>query len=194
MADLVAEIHRKEAADKVLEKLVKNTVNDEKAPGAVPKLEDKGREVMKLTVVEIESVLFSVYYISMDGSKLRKADYVRALEKEMSTNILNPNQPRRWHLLPHPLPPLPWLQSRTSPPTWASRTSLTRSPGQKPRNSSTFVYATPRIGRTNPRNSPQRISMLPQTSSGRRLLPITASLLCLTSLSKNIDLMAKDLK
>ena len=98
---------------------------------------------------------------------------------------------------PTPTPslvPLPWLRSRTSPPTWASRTSLTRSPGQKPRNSSTLVYATPRIGRTNPRNLPQRISMLPQTSSGRRLLPITASLLCLTSSSKNIDLMAKDLK
>jgi hypothetical protein len=89
MADSVAKIHRKEGADKVLEKLVKNKVNSEKAPAAVRKLEDKGREVMKLTVAEIESVLFSVYNISMDGSKLRKADYVSALEKEMSTNILN---------------------------------------------------------------------------------------------------------
>ena len=34
---------------------------------------------------------------------------------------------------PRPLPPLLRSQSRTSPPTWASRTSPTRSPGQKPR-------------------------------------------------------------
>ncbi len=71
----------------MLEKLVKNKVNDEKAPAAVRKLEDKGHEVVKLIVAEIELLLFSVYNISMDGSKLRKADYVSALEKEMSTNI-----------------------------------------------------------------------------------------------------------
>ena len=76
------------AVDKVLEKLERNKMNDEKAPAAVRKLEDKGREVIKLTVAEIESVLFSVYNITMDGSKLRKADYVSALEKEMSTNII----------------------------------------------------------------------------------------------------------
>jgi hypothetical protein len=63
-------------------------MNDEKAPAAVRKLKDKGYAVMKLTVAEIESVLFSVYNITMDGSKLRKADYVSALEKEMSTNTL----------------------------------------------------------------------------------------------------------
>jgi hypothetical protein len=67
----------------VLEKLVQN-----KVPVVVRKLADKGCEVMKLTVAEIELVQFSVYNISMDGSKLRKADYVSALEKEMSTNIL----------------------------------------------------------------------------------------------------------
>ena len=43
---------------------------------------------MKLTVAEIELVLFSVCNITTDGSKLRKADYVSAFEKEMSTNIL----------------------------------------------------------------------------------------------------------
>ncbi len=88
MADSVSEIHRKEAEDKVLEKLEKNKLNDEKAPVAVLKLEDKGREVVKITMAEIESILFSVYNITMDGSKLRKADYVSALEKEMATNII----------------------------------------------------------------------------------------------------------
>ena len=87
MADFVSEIHRKEAEDKVLEKLEKNKLNDEKAPVAVWKLEDKGREVVKITVAEIELILFSVYNLTMDGSKLRKADYVSALEKEMATNI-----------------------------------------------------------------------------------------------------------
>ena len=88
MADSVSEIHRKEAEDKVLEKLENNKLNDEKAPVAVRKLEDKGREVVKITVAEIELILFSVYNITMDGSKLRKADCVSALEKEMATNII----------------------------------------------------------------------------------------------------------
>ncbi len=54
---------------------------------AIRKLEDKGCEVVEITVAEIESILFSVYNLTMDGSKLRKADYVSALEKEMATNI-----------------------------------------------------------------------------------------------------------
>ncbi len=44
--------------------------------------------MVKITVAEIESILFSVCNITMDGSKLRKADYVSALEKEMATNII----------------------------------------------------------------------------------------------------------
>ena len=88
MADLVSELHWKEAEDKVLEKLEKNKMNDERAPVAVRKLEDKCRKVVKITVAEIESILFSVYNITMDGSKLRKADYVSVLEKEMETNII----------------------------------------------------------------------------------------------------------
>ena len=56
MADSVAEIHRKEAADKVIEKLERNKMNAEEA--AVRKLEDKGREVKKLTMAEIESSYF----------------------------------------------------------------------------------------------------------------------------------------
>ena len=89
MANLVAKIHQKEAADKVVEKLERNEIKDENAPAAVWKLEDKGRKVMKLTVAEIELVLlFSVDNITMDGFKLRKADYVGAFKKDMSTNIL----------------------------------------------------------------------------------------------------------
>jgi len=90
MADFVSEIHRKEAEDKVLEKLEKDKLNYEKAPVAVAvrKLEDKGHKVVKITVAEIELILFSVYNITMDGVKLRKADYVSALEKEMATNII----------------------------------------------------------------------------------------------------------
>ena len=73
MTDSVSEIHWKKANDKVLEKLEKNKLNDEKAPVAVRKLEDKGRKVVKITVAEIELILFSVYNITMDGFKLRKA-------------------------------------------------------------------------------------------------------------------------
>jgi len=64
-----------------------NKLNDEKAPVAVRELKDKGHEVVKITVAEIELILLSVYNLTMDGSKLRKADYVSALEKEMATNI-----------------------------------------------------------------------------------------------------------
>ncbi len=55
---------------------------------AVWKPEDKGREVVKITVSEIELILFSIYNITMDGSKLRKAGHVSALENEMATNII----------------------------------------------------------------------------------------------------------
>ncbi len=33
------------------------------------------------------TTLFAVYNITLDGSKLRKTDYVRALEKEMAMSI-----------------------------------------------------------------------------------------------------------
>ncbi len=51
------------------------------------KLDERGRHVGKLTVGDIESILFAVYNITLDGSKLRKSDYVSALEKEMTTSI-----------------------------------------------------------------------------------------------------------
>ena len=81
MVVLVYEIHWKEAEDKVLEKLEKNKMNNEKAPVAVGKLDDKGCMVVKITVAKIESILFSVYNITMDGSKLRNADYGKCFGK-----------------------------------------------------------------------------------------------------------------
>ena len=88
MVDSVAEIHRsRDAADKELEKQQNNKAYDEKAQASVRKLEERGCHVGKLTVGDIESILFAVYNITLDGSKLRKTDYVSALEKEMPTGI-----------------------------------------------------------------------------------------------------------
>ncbi len=87
MANLVAEIHRRDATDKELEKQQKNKGNDEKAPASVRKLQERGRDVGRLTVGEIESILFAVYNITLDGSKLSKTDYGSALEKEMTRSI-----------------------------------------------------------------------------------------------------------
>lgn len=86
MADSVAEISRLEEEDKEKEKREKNKVHDKKAPDAVTKLEGKGRVVAKLTVKEIEAILYTVYNITLGGSK-RKPDFVKALENEMASNI-----------------------------------------------------------------------------------------------------------
>ena len=87
MADSVAELQHRDAADKELEKQQKNKAYDEKAPASVRKLEERGRDVGRLTVGEIESILFAVYNITLDGLKLRKTDYVSALEKAMTKSI-----------------------------------------------------------------------------------------------------------
>ncbi len=87
MADSVAEIHCKDAADKELEKQQKNKAYDEKAPASVRKIEERNRNVGKSTVGEIESILFTIYNITLDGSKLKQTDYVGALEKEMVRSI-----------------------------------------------------------------------------------------------------------
>ncbi len=51
------------------------------------KLEERHPDVGKLIVGEIESILFTIYNITLDGSKLRKMDYVVALEKDMIRSI-----------------------------------------------------------------------------------------------------------
>jgi hypothetical protein len=86
MADSVAEISRLEADEKMIEKLAKNKVHDEKAPAAATKLEGKGRDANKLTVKEIEAILCKVYSITLGGSH-RKIDHVKALENEMASSI-----------------------------------------------------------------------------------------------------------
>ena len=75
---------REEKAKEVLRQ------HNEKAPAAARKLEDRGRNVGPLYQGEIEALLFKVYNKDMSGkgsSKLRKADYVKALEAEMQRSI-----------------------------------------------------------------------------------------------------------
>ena len=60
MVNSVAEIHRRDAADKELEKQQNYKAYDEKVPASVRKLEERGRHVGKLTIGDIESRLFSV--------------------------------------------------------------------------------------------------------------------------------------
>ena len=87
MAASMAEIERVEAAakaDKLKEGLQKHA---EKAPDAVKKLEKNGRNVNSLTKADMESILIMVYNKSLNGSKLKKPDYVRALEKEMEGEL-----------------------------------------------------------------------------------------------------------
>jgi hypothetical protein len=68
-------------------KSTKNKLYDEKAPAAVRNLEEKGYDVVRLTVGEIELILFTNINITLEGSKLRMTDYVGALEKEMRMSI-----------------------------------------------------------------------------------------------------------
>ncbi len=86
MGDSVAEIYRTEAEDKDLEKGEKNKARDEMAPAVAANLEKKGREVAKLTIQQIEALLFKVYNINVGGSK-KKPDYVNILKKEMENSI-----------------------------------------------------------------------------------------------------------
>ena len=86
MADFVAEISRLEADKKMIEKRAKNKVHDEKAPSEATKLEGKGHDANKLTVREIEAILFKVYSITLGGSH-RKSNYVKASSNEMTSSI-----------------------------------------------------------------------------------------------------------
>ena len=61
----------------------------EKAPDAAKKLELNGHKVSSITKDEIKGLLFKVYNKSVSGiqSKLKKPDFVKALEKEFRENI-----------------------------------------------------------------------------------------------------------
>ena len=86
-AESMAEIVRREKADKTQKDRDSIQKQEERAPDAGRKMEKWERKVASLTVLEIESILYRVYNISLSGSKLRKPDYVRALERELSTNL-----------------------------------------------------------------------------------------------------------
>ena len=86
-AESMAEIVRREKADKTQKDRDSIQKQEERAPDAGRKLEKWERKVASLTVPEIEAILYRVYNISLSGSKLRKPDYVRALERELGTNL-----------------------------------------------------------------------------------------------------------
>ena len=88
-ADACAEIERLEDANKAAEKKKKTQDLKHCAPAAARKLNKDKVNIGKLTVVELESLLHIVYSITVPGakSKLRKPDYVKALERAMTENI-----------------------------------------------------------------------------------------------------------
>jgi hypothetical protein len=85
-ASACAEISRIEETNKVAEKRKKAQDLEGCAPAAARKLNKDKANVGKLTVQEIESLLHRVYSITVPGakSKLRKIDFVKALEKAMT--------------------------------------------------------------------------------------------------------------
>jgi len=87
LADSMAEVARREAIEKASKEKESHGKHEEKAPGASRKLEKNDRKVASLSIPEIGSILYHVYNITLSGSKLRKPDYVRALEAEMERNI-----------------------------------------------------------------------------------------------------------
>ena len=90
-ASSMAEIERRELDLKKLKDKECLKLHLEKAPSAVAKLEASGRMVASLTKGEVESLLYSVYDINLGNckgsSKLKKGDYVKALENEFSRDI-----------------------------------------------------------------------------------------------------------
>ena len=57
------------------------------APKAAKKLEDKGRDVNKITIPEIAALLFFVYHIDMKTNKHKKPEFVKALIDAMANDI-----------------------------------------------------------------------------------------------------------
>jgi hypothetical protein len=90
-ANSMAEIERRELALKKLKEKECLKLHFEKAPSAVAKLEANGSIVASLTKGEVESLLYAVYDINLGNckgsSKLKKGDYVKALEKEFERDI-----------------------------------------------------------------------------------------------------------
>ena len=87
-ATACAEISRIEQIGKEEEQKKKTKEFEAHAPDAAKKLGKDPSSVGKLTKNEIEAILYTVYNATVPGSKskLRKADYVKALEKEFAAN------------------------------------------------------------------------------------------------------------
>ena len=87
-ATACAEISRIEQIGKEEEQKKKTKEFEANAPDAAKKLGKNPSSVGKLTKNEIEAILYTVYNVTVSGtkSKLRKADYVKALEKELDAN------------------------------------------------------------------------------------------------------------
>ena len=83
-----SEITRIEQANKEAEKRKKSQELEDSAPMAARKLSKDQASVGKLTRQELESLLHKVFDVTVPGtkSKLRKTDYVKAMEKAMTAN------------------------------------------------------------------------------------------------------------
>ena len=82
-ANVMAEISRLETEDKAEEKNKKDDEIRDNAPAVAKKVEKDPTQVTKLTMKDIDALLYQVYNITLSRSKLRKPDYVKALEKEL---------------------------------------------------------------------------------------------------------------
>jgi hypothetical protein len=90
-ANSMAKIERREDETKKLTEKESLKLHNEKAPIAAAKLEGCGKKVALLTEGKVESLLYTVYGVnlgSLEGSsKLKKGDYVKALENEFSREV-----------------------------------------------------------------------------------------------------------
>ncbi len=90
-ANSMAKIKRREDELKKLKEKESLKLHNEKAPIAAAKLEVCGRKVALLTKGKVESLLYTVYHVNLGSlkgsSKLKKGDYIKALENELSRDI-----------------------------------------------------------------------------------------------------------
>ena len=88
-ASAMAQISHEDTAEKKRKEKEADKLYDDHAPDAAKKFEKYGRDNMsKLTVKDIEAILYKVYNIKISGSKLKKQDYIRALEQEFNKNFI----------------------------------------------------------------------------------------------------------
>ena len=66
---------------------IPNQALKENTPKAAKELEKSGCNVAKLTTERIKALLYKVYSVEMSGSKLRKQDYIKVLQKDLEQSI-----------------------------------------------------------------------------------------------------------